>query len=144
MKSIKYTGKLLDEQWEKVAHILSRASGLNLAQHDYRMFIEAVLWVILNKKAWVDMPDHFGSAKSIYTRFYRWNENAVWYLLARRSTGDQELHGMLTKINDRCDFLNRRRERRSQDRTATHPEITLLPTNCQSYVPQSDLIKSAT
>ncbi|HWX01368.1 transposase [Collimonas sp.] len=144
MKPIKYTGKLLDEQWEKVAHILSRASGLNLAQHDYRIFIEAVLWVILNKKSWADIPDHFGSAKSIYTRFYRWNENAVWHLLARRSTTDQELHGMLTQINDRCDFLNRRRESRSQDRMTIHRETIALPTNCQSSAPQCDLLKSTT
>lgn len=123
MKSIEYTGKLSDEQWEKVAYILSRASGLTLAQHDCRVLIEAVLWVILNKKTWADMPAHFGNAKSIYARFYRWNESAIWHLLARRSTGDQELHRMLAKINDRCDFLNRKKESRAQDRMPIQQRI---------------------
>lgn len=122
MKSIKYTGKLRDDQWNKVAHILSRTTRLDLTQYDYRAFIEAVLWVVLNRKAWADIPPHFGKPKSIYTRFYRWNENALWHLLARRSIDNQDLHQMLAQINDRCDFLNRRRERRSQDRMTSQQE----------------------
>ncbi|WP_098495794.1 transposase [Collimonas sp. PA-H2] len=129
MKLLKHTGKLRDDQWDKVAHILSTATRLNLTKHDYRAFVEAVLWVILNNKYWADMPTHFGSIKSIYTRFYRWNESAMWQLLARRSEGDRELHQMLTRINERCDFLNRRRERRSQDLMAILQNTTVLSTN---------------
>lgn len=116
MKSIKYKENLRDDQWEKLAHSLSVATTVNWAKRDYRLFIESVLWVVLNDKAWVDIPPHFGNAKSIYVCFYRWNERAIWQLLARRSTGDQELHRLLTKINEHCDLLNRRRDHRSQSR----------------------------
>jgi len=134
MKSIKYTGKLSDDQWDKVAYILSRTTRLDLTQHEYRAFVEAVLWVILNRKAWADIPPHFGNPKSIYTRFYRWNENALWHLLARRSTHDQELHQMLAQINDRCDFLNRRREFRSQDRIDSRKKNSATLANHQNGV----------
>jgi hypothetical protein len=77
MKSIKCKEKLRDDQWEKLAHSLSVATRINLAKQDYRLFIEAVLWVILNNKAWSDIPTHFGNAKSIYTCFYRWNERGI-------------------------------------------------------------------
>lgn len=134
MKSIKYKDKLRDDQWEKIAHSLSVATRINLAKQDYRLFIEAVLWVILNNKAWVDIPTHFGNAKSIYVCFYRWNERAIWQLLARRSTNDQELHRLLTKINECCDRLNRRREHRSQARMAIQKKTIVLPENYQDGV----------
>jgi hypothetical protein len=121
-----HTGKLRDDQWKKIAHILSTATRLKLEGHDYRLLIEGVLWVVLNDKDWGDTPTHFGSKKNIYFCFYRWNEHETWQLLARQSTDDQELHRMLMRINERCDFLNRRRERRSQVRM-TIQKKTIVP-----------------
>lgn len=134
MRSIKYTGKLRDDQWEKVARSLSVATTINLAKQDYRLFIEGVLWVILNRKAWVDIPTHFGSAQSIYTCFYRWNERGIWQLLTRRLTSDQELHRLLTLISERCDFVNRRKERRLQDLMGIQQKTTVLPESYQDGV----------
>lgn len=121
-----HTGKLCNGQWEKIAHILSTATRLKLDGHDYRLLIEGVLWVVLNDKDWGDIPTHFGSKKNIYLFFYRWNEREIWQLLARQSTDDQELHRMLMRINERCDFLNRRRERRSQGRMTIQEKTIVL------------------
>lgn len=112
MRKIKYTGKLSDSQWSKIEPILSTSGMLNFAHNDYRLFVEAVLWVVLNNRAWSDLPSDFGKSKNVYTRFYRWNKNAIWYFLAHHQISDSELHGMLWKINDHCNYLNMRKEDR--------------------------------
>ncbi|WP_083675541.1 transposase [Paenibacillus borealis] len=40
--------------------------------------LNAMLWVARTGAPWRDMPEHYGSWSSVYTRFRRWQKAAVW------------------------------------------------------------------
>ena len=45
---------------------------------DNRLFVEAVLYRYRAGIAWRDLPERFGSWKTVHTRFSRWAERGVW------------------------------------------------------------------
>ena len=45
----------------------------------HRRVINAVLWLCRTGSPWRDLPGEFGSWSSIATRFYRWQEDGIWY-----------------------------------------------------------------
>ena len=42
------------------------------------MMLNAMLWVARSGAPWRDLPDHYGSWKTVYTRFRRWQIAGVW------------------------------------------------------------------
>lgn len=43
-----------------------------------RNFINAVVWLAKTGAPWRDLPERFGSWKTIYTRFRRWSIEGRW------------------------------------------------------------------
>ncbi|RYF31960.1 MAG: IS5 family transposase [Cytophagaceae bacterium] len=68
---------LKDRQWAKIARILPKNSGRPAKLGD-RNFIDAVLYVAKTGVPWRDVPDQFGSWKTIYNRFRRWAVAGIW------------------------------------------------------------------
>lgn len=40
--------------------------------------VNAMLWVLRTGSPWRDLPSHYGSWKSCYTRFRRWAQRGHW------------------------------------------------------------------
>jgi len=70
---------LRDEEWKKIEILLPSQKGKQGRPRvdDYRI-LEGILWILRTGAPWRDMPDEFGSWKTVYTRFYRWSKNGVW------------------------------------------------------------------
>jgi putative transposase len=92
----------LDErQWARVATFLEAERGAGRPPIDDRRFIEAVLWWRRTGVPWRDLPEPFGSWKTIFNRFDRWSKNGKWdrLLSALQSDIDQEWHSVDSTIN---------------------------------------------
>ncbi|MEK3702895.1 transposase [Paenibacillus sp. FSL R7-0198] len=37
-----------------------------------------VLWAVRSGAPWRDLPEHYGSWKTVYTRFRRWQISGIW------------------------------------------------------------------
>ncbi len=67
---------LTDEQWSRLQELLpQRRTGPTA---DDRLFIDAVLYRAKTGVAWRDLPERFGSWKSVYNRFSSWARRELW------------------------------------------------------------------
>ena len=70
---------LRDDQWQRLEPMLpGKAPDPGRTGGDNRLFIEAVLWIARTGSPWRDLPAEFGLWNTVYMRFARWSDNAVW------------------------------------------------------------------
>lgn len=69
---------LSDEQWKRLQAVLpQRRPGPHSKLGD-RVFIDAVLYRAKTGCPWRDLPEHFGSWRTVYNRFYNWADRGAW------------------------------------------------------------------
>ena len=73
--------QLDDRQWAKLERIIESQRGRGRRGRDDRNFLEAVLWIHRTGAPWRDLPDAFGSWKTVYNRF---TGLVIAHLTARR------------------------------------------------------------
>jgi transposase len=72
--------QLRDDQWSRIEQMLpGKATDCGVTAKDNRLFVEAVLWVARTGSPWRDLPESFGPWNSVYKRFARWSDSAVWH-----------------------------------------------------------------
>ena len=69
--------ELNDSEWERIRPLLGRRSGPPSKRGD-RDFINAVVWRVRTGVQWRDLPERFGSWKTVYNRFHRWAHTGQW------------------------------------------------------------------
>ncbi|MEO6919417.1 MAG: transposase [Collimonas sp.] len=105
--------KLRDDQWQMLEPMLTgKQSDPGARAKNNRLFIEAVLWIVLNKSLWRHLPQQFGSSSTVYMRFRRWTECDFWRQLAQSKMEDRELVLMLEQIVEYGDMYTQRIEQR--------------------------------
>ena len=81
--------ELTDGQWMLIKPVLPRQSRGG-RWNDHRQTLDGMLWVLRCGSPWRDMPERYGSWKSVYSRFRRW-------------TDDGTLDKVLTRLRARID-----------------------------------------
>ncbi|PFH11893.1 transposase [Collimonas sp. PA-H2] len=105
--------KLRDDQWQKLEPLLTgKPNDPGARAKNNRLFIEAVLWIVLNKSLWRHLPQQFGNSSTVYMRFRRWTECDFWRQLTRSKLEDEELVQMLEQIVEYGDMYTQRIEQR--------------------------------
>ena len=84
--------KLTDKEWDRIKDLIppERTGKRGRPSKDNRTVINAIVWLLRTGAPWRDLPAEFGSWKSIYTRFRRWNISGLW----------QEIFTALSQQND--------------------------------------------
>ena len=62
--------ELSDEQWEQIKEMFPRAKT-GRPPKDNRMMMNAILWLARSGAAWADIPERYGSYKTVYSRLVR-------------------------------------------------------------------------
>ncbi len=72
--------ELSDTQWERLAPLLppQRRSGRGRPDKDHRTIVNAILWRLATGAPWRDLPERYGSWRTVYSRFRRWQQAGVW------------------------------------------------------------------
>ena len=93
--------QLRDEQWLRIERVLVSQRRSGRRGRDDRNFIEAVLWWRRTGVPWRDLPEEFGSWKTVFNRFDRWSKDGQWSRLfeALRVDPDDEWHSLDSTIN---------------------------------------------
>ena len=65
--------EISDEQWNKIKHMFPKAKTGRPGK-DLRLMFNAVLWIACSGAPWRDLPERFGSWKTVYSRFYKWRD----------------------------------------------------------------------
>ena len=71
--------RLDDARWRLIADRLPplvRARAYNGERT--RVFLDAVLWVAINRAPWSYLPPAYGAWHTVYVRFTRWVHDGIW------------------------------------------------------------------
>ena len=69
---------LRDDQWERIKDFLPGQPGhVGANSKDNRLFVEAVLFRYRAGIPWRDLPERFGSWKTVYSRFCKWRDEGT-------------------------------------------------------------------
>lgn len=91
--TVKRRYELTDEQWTQIEPLLPPYTTGRPASHDRRKMFNAILWVLRSGAPWRDLPEHYGSWKSVYSCFSRWRDRGL-------------LADMFTALSRDADFEN--------------------------------------
>ena len=67
-----------EEQWRRVKSVIPKQKSGPEATRGDRLFIDAVLFRAKTGMPWRDLPERFGSWKSVYNRFNNWAKKGQW------------------------------------------------------------------
>jgi transposase len=71
--------ELTDEQWEKLEPLLPpQKPRTGRPNKDHRTVINGILWILKTGAQWEDLPERYGSPKTVASRLYRWRKAGVW------------------------------------------------------------------
>jgi transposase len=70
---------LTDEQWARLAPLLPpQKPRTGRPNHDHRPIINGIQWILRTGAPWQDLPERYGSYKTVSSRFYRWRAAGIW------------------------------------------------------------------
>jgi transposase len=76
---IEHRHELTDTQWERLQPLLPPQKGSRgRPSLDHRNVINGMLWIDKTGAPWRDMPEQYGSWKTVSSRFYRWRKAGIW------------------------------------------------------------------
>src|SRR5579864_233919 len=88
---------LSDAQWARLQPLLPpHKPHTGRPNLNHRLMINGMLWVDRTGAPWRDMPERYGKASSVSSRFYRWRQAGVW----------QRILAALQQQADQCGTLN--------------------------------------
>ena len=71
--------ELTDEQWEKLQPLLpAQKPRIGRPNKDHRTIINGILWIMKTGAQWEDLPERYGSSKTVSSRLYRWRKAGIW------------------------------------------------------------------
>jgi len=84
--------EISDENWERIKDLLpsentakGRPSGSN------RNYLNAMLWIARTGSPWRDLPEWFGSWKTVYWKFSIWSKNDVFQKIFDNLSADADM-----------------------------------------------------
>lgn len=68
--------EISDEQWKRIKDLFPRAKT-GRTPKDNRLMFNAILWLARSGAAWADIPERYGSYKTVYSRFCKWRDDGT-------------------------------------------------------------------
>jgi transposase len=69
---------LTDEEWARLEPFLPRHPRRGHRWNDHRLVIDGVFHRVRTGCPWRDLPERFGSWKTVYNRHRRWSGDGTW------------------------------------------------------------------
>lgn len=69
--------ELTDEQWERVRELIQH-SKMRRPPKDDRVMLNAMLWMARSGAGWEDLPERYGSWKTVYSCFCKWRNDGTF------------------------------------------------------------------
>ncbi len=86
---------LSDAQWARVATLFDRPRRPGGQWKDHRLMLDGVLWIMKTGAQWRDLPERFGSWKTVYDRFRRWRTDGTLDRVVAHLQRDLDRDGLI-------------------------------------------------
>jgi transposase len=89
--------ELSEAQWARLAPLLppQHRSGRGRPSKDHRVIVNAILWRLATGVPWRDLPERFGSWRTVYSRFRRWQQAGIWARVLAALQAEADARGAL-------------------------------------------------
>jgi transposase len=72
-------GDLTDRQWCQLELLLPpQIPKTGRPNKDHRIIINGIIWVLRTGAPWRDLPQRYGSWRTVASQFYRWRQDGLW------------------------------------------------------------------
>jgi transposase len=88
--------ELTDTQWELLQSLLPSQKPLTgRPNKNHRTIINGILWILRTGAPWRDLPEQYGSWKTVSSRFYRWRSAGIWQQILKKLQQRADAQGNL-------------------------------------------------
>ena len=70
--------EISDEQWERIKEMFPRVKT-GRPDKDSRLIFNAIFWIVCSGASWRDLPERFGSWKTVYPRFCKQRDEGTLF-----------------------------------------------------------------
>jgi LacI family transcriptional regulator len=72
-------GRLTDEEWARIKHLLpGRTGSVGAPARDNRLFVDALLYRHRERISWRKLPASLGDFRVVHSRYKRWERSGLW------------------------------------------------------------------
>ena len=75
---------LTDEAWELIKDVFPAPARTGRPPSSQRMIVDGIFWIMRTGSPWRDLPEEFGSWKTVWRLFDRWNADGTLDEILRR------------------------------------------------------------
>ena len=81
--------EMTDEQWKQISSLFP-VPKTGCPPKDNQLMFNAILWIARSGAAWRDLPECYGSWKTVYSRFCKWRGTLLALFHALNADADYE------------------------------------------------------
>ena len=70
--------ELTDEQWSRIQSFFPNNGKPGGQWLDHRIVLNGILWILCSGAAWRDLPERYGSYKTVHRRHLLWRKNGTF------------------------------------------------------------------
>ncbi|GGY76603.1 transposase [Streptomyces anulatus] len=88
-------GDLTNREWSLLEPHLPSPGGRGGRWNDHRTVLNGILFRVRTGVPWRDLPERYGSWKTVYERHRRWSADGTWDRLLQAVQADADLAGRI-------------------------------------------------
>jgi transposase len=85
--------EMTDLQWDQIKNLFITQKTGRPAK-DNRMTFNAILWIARSGSAWRDLPERYGSWKTVYSRFCKWRDDGTLLFIFKALHADADYENL--------------------------------------------------
>lgn len=85
--------EMTDSQWNQIKHLFPTAKTGRPGK-DNRLIFNAILWIARSGSAWRDLPERYGSWKTVYSRFCKWRDDGTLLIIFKALSADADYENL--------------------------------------------------
>lgn len=85
--------EMTDEQWNQIKDYIP-VSQMGRPPKDNRLMFNALLWLARSGAGWEDLPERYGSWKTVYSRFCKWRDDGTLLKIFELLNADADMENL--------------------------------------------------
>jgi transposase len=88
---------LTDDEWECIEDWIPAPAATGRPPKDSRRILDGILWILRSGAPWRDLPEEYGSWKTVWHRFDKWNADGTLSRILRKLQAIQATVGEIDR-----------------------------------------------
>ncbi|MFD8265972.1 IS5 family transposase [Streptomyces althioticus] len=135
-------GDLTNREWSLLEPDLPPAGGRGGRWNDHRTVVNGILFRIRTGVPWRDLPERYGSWKTVYERHRRWSADGTWDRILQSVQADADLAGRIDWSMIGVDSTSCRAHQHAAGARKTRPRVPKKRTTPRHHRPDEGLGRS--